>query len=221
MPRAGLGSEHQSGCLNGKLTLPVDPQLLGAWNDRVHPWRAKPEGVLVQRARILHFGTAGLPVCSAACLMILTAAAYLQVEPAPEPFAEPVMEAAASGTEAVPLPRQRPREPVVTGSVAPRPALRAAAAGDPVGDLLEQIEPERLADLDAVHACEDKVRNGLPRPWSLTRRQASTDVSRAPGDNPVVSFDFDALSGFGYPLWMQVQCVFEDRGIARLEMAPR
>lgn len=176
----------------------------------------------MQRARILHFGTAGLMVCNLAGLMIFSAAAYLHFKPAPDPaqqpVAEPPTEIAARSTEPVPLPRQRPREPIVTGSVAPLPV---APVGDPVGELLDMIEPERLADLDAVHACEDKVRNGLPRPWSLTRRHASTDVSRAPGDNPVVSFDFDALSGFGYPLSMQVQCVFDDRRIARLEMAPR
>jgi len=76
------------------------------------------------------------------------------------------------------------------------------------------------SDLEVVRACEDKVRQGLPFPDSLNRVSSSTGVIRA-SDDAIVTFDFGALNGFGFPLFFQVQCVFADREIARLELSPR
>jgi hypothetical protein len=76
------------------------------------------------------------------------------------------------------------------------------------------------SDLEVVRACEDKVRQGLPFPGSLNRVSSSTGVIRA-SDDAIVTFDFGALNGFGFPLFFQVQCVFENREIARLELNPR
>jgi hypothetical protein len=87
------------------------------------------------------------------------------------------------------------------------PALAKAAAG--------------LSDAEAVGACEAKVRSGLAQPSSLRRRLPSTDVAREPGSGAVVTFDFDARNGFGFPLAMQAQCIFAEREIARMEVSPR
>lgn len=78
-----------------------------------------------------------------------------------------------------------------------------------------------LSDMEAVRACEDNVRLGLPVPDSLVRRSWSTGVARAPGDDPVVSFELDALNGLGFPLAMQVKCIFDDGRLARLHVDPR
>ena len=79
----------------------------------------------------------------------------------------------------------------------------------------------RLGDSDAIAACEEKLKHGLPVPSSFSRLSSSTGVYRAPGDDAVVTFDFDAKNGLGFPLAMQVQCLFEEREIARLEVNPR
>jgi hypothetical protein len=77
-----------------------------------------------------------------------------------------------------------------------------------------------IQDAEVVAACESGVRNGLPYPSSLTRRSASTSVRRAPG-GAVVTFDFDAVNGFGFPLSQRVQCTFNGDRIARLEVSSR
>ena len=79
----------------------------------------------------------------------------------------------------------------------------------------------RLDDIGAILACEDKVRIGLPFPDSLRRDLPSTGIYRAPGDNPVVTFDADATSGLGFSLAVSVQCVFDDSQLARLEVSAR
>ena len=78
-----------------------------------------------------------------------------------------------------------------------------------------------LTDAEAVNACEAKVRSGLPHPSSLQRSLASTGVTRAPGSDAVVSFDFEALNGLGFPLALQAECVFDEHRLARLEVSPR
>jgi hypothetical protein len=78
-----------------------------------------------------------------------------------------------------------------------------------------------LSDTDAVRACEDKVRLGLPVPASLARRADSTGIDRAPGNGPVVTFEADALNGLGFPLAFHVQCVLEGSRIALLQVDPR
>jgi len=78
-----------------------------------------------------------------------------------------------------------------------------------------------LTDAEAVNACEAKVRSGLPHPSSLQRSLASTGVMRAPGSDAVVSFDFEALNGLGFPLVLQAHCVFDEHRLARLEVSPR
>jgi hypothetical protein len=77
-----------------------------------------------------------------------------------------------------------------------------------------------LTDVEALNACEAKVRSGLPHPSSLQRSLASTGVTRAPGSH-VVSFDFEALNGLGFPLALQAECVFDEHRLARLEVSPR
>lgn len=81
--------------------------------------------------------------------------------------------------------------------------------------------PLDLSDTEAVRACEDKVRLGLPVPASLARLLSTTWIDRAPGNDPVVTFDLDALNGLGFPLALRVQCVFDDHRIARLHVDPR
>jgi hypothetical protein len=95
----------------------------------------------------------------------------------------------------------------------------------------EEIEANRLpalaksvaglSDAEAVGACEAKVRSGLAQPASLRRLPPSTDVERDPGSGAVVTFEFDAKNGFGFPLAMQAQCIFAEREIARMEVSPR
>jgi hypothetical protein len=92
-------------------------------------------------------------------------------------------------------------------------ASRPTAAGQPV--------PTALTDAEALNACEAKVRVGLPHPSSLQRSLASTGVTRAPGSHAVVSFEFQALNGLGFPLALQAHCVFDEHRLARLEVSPR
>lgn len=84
-----------------------------------------------------------------------------------------------------------------------------------------ESQTARLADEDAIAACEEKLKFGLPIPSSFSRLSTSTGVDRAPGDDAVVTFDFDAKNGLGFPLAMQVQCLFQERELARLEVSPR
>jgi hypothetical protein len=78
-----------------------------------------------------------------------------------------------------------------------------------------------LTDAEVLNACEAKVRSGLPHPASLQRSLASTGVTRAPGSEAVVSFEFQALNGLGFPLALQAECVFDEDRLARLEVSPR
>jgi hypothetical protein len=81
--------------------------------------------------------------------------------------------------------------------------------------------PLYLADAEAIRACEDGLRDGLPVPSSLKRIRATTGVYRAPGDDAVVTFDFEAVNGFGYPLALQAHCVFDGDTLAALDIVPR
>jgi hypothetical protein len=78
-----------------------------------------------------------------------------------------------------------------------------------------------LGDAEAVRACEEGLRAGLPIPSSLKRIAATTGVYRAPGDDAVVTFDFEAVNGFGYKLALQAHCVFDGYSLADLDMVPR
>ncbi len=78
-----------------------------------------------------------------------------------------------------------------------------------------------LTDAEALNACEAKVRSGLPHPSSLQRSLASTGVTRAPGSHAVVSFEFQALNGLGFPLALHAECMFDEHTLARLEVSPR
>ena len=78
-----------------------------------------------------------------------------------------------------------------------------------------------LTDAQAIRDCEDKVRRGLAQPASLSRLTSSTGIDRVPGGDAIVTFDFNALNGLGFPLAMQAQCVFSESQLARLEVAPR
>jgi hypothetical protein len=80
---------------------------------------------------------------------------------------------------------------------------------------------KRLSDADAIAACEENVRRGLPKPESLHRIAASTGVDRAPGENALVRFDFGATNGLGFPLALRVLCVFDAKKLARLQVSAR
>jgi hypothetical protein len=134
------------------------------------------------------------------------------------------------------LPRPRPSEPIVTGSIGRSPEFQSdlasliAAATPPhkgegrgraAADASGRAASARpLTDAEAVDACERKVRAGLAVPSSLSR-PSSAAVFRAPSGDPVVSFDADAVNGLGFPLSLSVQCVFADRRLARMETQPR
>ncbi len=92
-------------------------------------------------------------------------------------------------------------------------ASRLSAAPQPVDTA--------LTDAEALNACEAKVRSGLPHPSSMQRSVASTGVTRAPGSYAVVSFEFQALNGLGFPLALHAECMFAEHTLARLEVSPR
>lgn len=77
----------------------------------------------------------------------------------------------------------------------------------------------RLSDRDAIGVCEEKLRIGLAVPRSFSRGAA--DVERAAEGDAVVTFDFSTVNGFGFPLALQAECVFAERELARLQVAPR
>ena len=183
-------------------------------------------------------------------------------QPTPGPLVDP---AAAPAAENAPIriarvPRARPDEPMVTGSIRPaiepaeEPAMSdtfsggglvelkrrydqrkqvASIAGRGDGATLDQLFSEpalpaplpvraaTLSDAEAISACEDNLRIGLPVPGSYTRILASTGIFRAPGNDAVVTFDFEAMNGFGYTMALQVQCVFQGYSLARLDVGPR
>jgi hypothetical protein len=63
--------------------------------------------------------------------------------------------------------------------------------------------------------------SGLPFPNSLARLLDTTATRHAPGDGSVVTFDFDAVNGLGFPLRMQAECAFDGRSMSRLQVTPR
>jgi hypothetical protein len=83
------------------------------------------------------------------------------------------------------------------------------------------VQDAALSEQEVVRACEDKVRGGLAVPRSLDRLPPSTDVHQTFGGAALVTFDFNALNGFGFPLTLRAQCVFDQSRIARLEVQPR
>ena len=123
------------------------------------------------------------------------------------------------------LPRPRPDEPAFTASIPPR---AGGAAPLPLPEVVEyRANPPEdtlaiyLGDADAILACEDKVRVGLPFPNSLTRLLDTTATRHVPGDGSVVSFQFDAVSGLGFPLRMNAECGFDGPTLTRLQITPR
>ena len=132
-------------------------------------------------------------------------------------------EIAIATTAAVPLdtmalPRMRPHEPLVTGSISRQYDELKPAIPRPIRASLGR---DLLADSAAVMACEDGVREGLALPNELSRVISSTKVDRAPGEHALVSFAFDTLNGFGFPQTLTAHCVFDGRRLARLEIEPR
>jgi hypothetical protein len=83
-------------------------------------------------------------------------------------------------------------------------------------------EQAAMSDREAIGACEEKLKLGLAVPSSFQRLQPSTGIFRDSGEDVVVTFDFDALNGLGFPLTMQARCLLDGRQeIARLEVTPR
>ena len=184
-----------------------------------------------------------------------------------EPTPSPVVDAAAApAAEKAPIriarvPRARPDEPMITGSIRPaiepaeepamsdrpsggglvelkrlydqRKLVASIAGGSNGGVTLDQllsgpaapaplpVRAASLSDAEAISACEDNLRIGLPVPASYKRILASTGIFRAPGNDAVVTFDFEAVNGFGYAMALQVQCVFQGYSLARLDVGPR
>jgi hypothetical protein len=120
-------------------------------------------------------------------------------------------EADVAANRIEPAPRPAP-----VAAVPPAPAAPPQAA---IPTIYEPAVPT-LTDADILRACEEKVRLGLPFPDSLSRNFSATGVSRLP-NGAVVTFDFNALNGFGFPLFMRAECVIENREVARLELTPR
>ena len=136
------------------------------------------------------------------------------------------------------LPRPRPDAPRTTGSITPKPAvpgrrdekpvlfsapaaldaLRLKAAAIDSTDLAAGM-PELLSEAQAVGVCERKLRDGLAVPGSFER--ASSQYTSAPGGGALVSFDFAALNGLGFPFHMHAECILDGGRIARLEVEPR
>lgn len=104
--------------------------------------------------------------------------------------------------------------PPPAAQVAPAPAAASAGQEAPV-------RAARLSDTEALGACEAKLRNGLAVPASFSRVLPTTDIRRADGGALVVSFDYSALNGFGFPLAMQAECAFGSAGLARLQVTQR
>ena len=129
-----------------------------------------------------------------------------------------IVTTAAVPLDTTALPRMRPHEPLVTGSIS-----RTYDNPDPVfpRPIKVTLRRDLLADGAAVMACEDGVREGLALPNELSRVISSTKVDRAPGEYALVSFVFDTLNGFGFPQTLTAHCVFDGRRLARLEIEPR
>jgi hypothetical protein len=106
-----------------------------------------------------------------------------------------------------------------------RPRVEPLSLDAALGRQRPEPEPpdraKRLSDMEAIAACEENVRLGLPKPHSLSRIAASTGVDRAPGENAVVRFDFGATNGLGFPLALRVLCVFDAKKLARLQVSAR
>ena len=178
----------------------------------------------MDRAEVVRFTKTGLMICNAVSLSTIAFAAVLYVnrfDVGAEDGRGPVTMARAAAPARPPLPRTRPEEPIATGSIEAYAAAPAQTVPIAAMALWEASGPGRIGDLEAVIACEEKVRSGLPLPATLQRLAPTTGIYRAPGDAPIVTFDFDAQNGFGYPVAMHVQCLFDDNRVARLEVAPR
>ena len=81
--------------------------------------------------------------------------------------------------------------------------------------------PELLSEAQAVDACERKLRDGLAVPDSFDRNPATSRFTSAPGGGALVSFDYAARNGLGFPFQMHAECVLDGGRIARLEAEPR
>ncbi len=81
--------------------------------------------------------------------------------------------------------------------------------------------PELLSEAQAVDVCERKLRDGLAVPDSFDRNPATSRFTSAPGGGALVSFDYAARNGLGFPFQMHAECVLDGGRIARLEAEPR
>lgn len=211
-------------------------------------------------------GSAEGPPDIALAAEAIAPAGPLEVTPTPVALAAATPAVENAPVRMARVPRARPDEPMITGSIRPviEPAEEPVASGWPSGGGLVELKrrydlrkqeaslpevanagpasdraaldilaaggsvtagpPPRVAslgDADAVRACEDNLRTGLPAPASYSRIFPSTGVYRAPGDDAVVTFDFHSVNGFGQPMALQVQCVFQGDTLARLDIVPR
>ncbi len=120
--------------------------------------------------------------------------------------------------------RTEPASPVVvavTCSNGSQFFVDPAAAEPKRKTSLPAAGPLVLSEAQAFSSCEGKVREGLPLPGSYERHAGTSQFASAPGGGALVSFDFGALNGLGFPLAMHAECLLDGNRIARLEVQPR
>jgi hypothetical protein len=87
--------------------------------------------------------------------------------------------------------------------------------------MVPEVSAAALREAESVRACEDKARAGLAVPPSLMRVADSIGIEASSAGGTVVSFEADALDGFGAPVFLLVRCEIRGREIARMDVQPR
>ena len=99
--------------------------------------------------------------------------------------------------------------------------LDPSASSRPAEPQRELASRAILSQTQALAVCEGKLRDGLPVPGSFERNPVTSEFVSAPGGGALVSFDFGARNGLGFPIAMHAECVLDGDRIARLEVQPR
>jgi hypothetical protein len=96
---------------------------------------------------------------------------------------------------------------------------REAIVGD--GSARPEASASALTEPEALRTCEDKLRAGLAVPPSLMRVADSTRILALSSSQTSVTFQADAVDGFGAPVFLSVRCEIRGREIARMDVQPR
>jgi hypothetical protein len=78
-----------------------------------------------------------------------------------------------------------------------------------------------ISDVDALEACETQVKSVLQFPSSFDVSMLSMRVFRSEYGNIAVSFNFEAMNGFGNLIPQAARCVIDDQGIHPAEISNR